>query len=200
MLLRFQSSECTGQTHPAWQAWTGRFVPAALHCVFFYTGPYRNLLISPNWTRPLQTTAVGLSLKPTTTTPNSNFLSCMETVLCLFFLACWQIGGPLPLSTNQSTSKAHHELDRVTSAVERLKWEEFESFGFTAGHVSVSICVYVCMRDIFCIYQTEWIWSNSLLDWITDESETGYPLGFVTNGTYLQLLHFCQWFPATVPA
>lgn len=66
-----------------------------------------------------------------------------------------QIGGTLPLSTNQSASTVHHELEGVASAVEMLEWEEFESSGFTAGRVSVSICVYVCMRDIFFIYQTE---------------------------------------------
>ncbi len=157
------------QTHPAWQAWTGRF---ALR--LFLHRPLQKraqLLISPDRPRPLQTTAVSLSLKPITTTPTPPTSLVVWKQSCVYF--SWlavQMGGSSSRLTNQNTST----LGGGASAVEVAEWEEFKASGFTAGRVSVSICLYVCIRDIFCIFQAEGIWSDSLLDWITGESETGH--------------------------
>lgn len=63
------------------------------------------------------------------------------------------MGGTPSLLTNQNTST----LGGGASAVEVAEWEEFKATGFTAGHVTVSICLYVCIRDIFCIFQAEGI-------------------------------------------
>lgn len=43
------------------------------------------------------------------------------------------------------------------SADDVVEWEELKDSGFTVGRVCVSICVYVCIRDIFCLFQTEGI-------------------------------------------
>lgn len=55
--------------------------------------------------------------------------------------------------TNQNTST----LGGGASAVEVADWEEFKSSGFSSGRVSFGICLYVCIRDIFCIFQAEGI-------------------------------------------
>lgn len=187
------------QTHPAWQTCTGRFVPALRLFLHQPVQKCVQLLISPNSARPLQTNAVGLSLKPITTTPTPTSLVVWKQSCVYFSWLAVQIGGTLPLSTNQDTSTMYHELEGGDSAFEVLEWEGFEASGFTAGRVSVSMCVYVCMRDIFFIFQTEWIWSDSLLDWIIQTKVKQDTLGFVTDGMYQQILHFCLWFPVNVP-
>ncbi len=63
------------------------------------------------------------------------------------------MGRTPSLLTNQNTST----LGGGASAVEVADWEELKASGFTSGRVSDSICLYVCIRDIFCIFQAEGI-------------------------------------------
>jgi len=130
------------QTHPAWQACTGRFVPALRLFLHQPAQKCAQLLISPNWARPLQTTAVGLSLKPITTTPTPTSLVVWKQSCVYFSWLAVQIGGTLPLSTNRDTSTAHHEFGGGASAFEVL---DGRGLRLLASLLGVFLLVYACM-------------------------------------------------------
>lgn len=70
----------------------------------------------------------------------SNFLCRMETVLCLFFLACLLEGGAVLFLTNQNAYEVHRGSGAGLSSTNFLvwlKWEEVEALAFRVGCVAV---------------------------------------------------------------
>lgn len=123
------------QTHPAWRAWTGRLALSfsLLASTETCTTSYQSRLAqtpSNHCSQPIFETH--------NHHPNSNFLSCMETVLFIFPGSLCRWAEPLhiwPIRTLPHLGEGH----------QLLKWRTGRSLSLLASLLGVFLLVYACM-------------------------------------------------------